>query len=214
MRLSVLLLAAFAALPVHADEEPAAFTGMLAAHNAARAAGGVPPRGWSNARAREAQAWANQLAREDCRLRYDPDPVRRETTGQNLYRAHAAVAYNGYRKQPADAAERWLRESQSYDHANHRCAAGLGSQCGAYLQAIWETTTGIGCGQARCEAAEVWVCHYSPRGGQEGLKPYGNPPPPQASPAPTKVAEQQCGWVGPTPAEQMIEDIQEKLPRQ
>ena len=212
MRLPLLL--ALVALPVMADREPAAFSGMLDTHNRARAAVGVAPLAWSDALAGEAQQWAHQLARENCQLRYDPDEKRRETTGQNLYRAFAAAPYAGYRKTPGDAAERWLREASQYDHTTHQCKPGLASQCGAYLQMIWDATTALGCAQARCDAAEVWVCHYAPRGGQEGLKPYGNPPPPQASPVVAAPAEQQCGWVGPTPAEQLIQAVEKALPPQ
>lgn len=211
MRKLALLLLALTALPLHADEASSGFAGIVAAHNAARSVVRVPPLAWSDALAAEAQQWANQLTREDCKLRYDPDPQRRETTGQNLFRAFGSAPYEGYKRTPAEAAERWLREGQQYDHNTHRCKPGLGSQCGAYLQMIWETTTDIGCGRARCAAAEVWVCHYTPRGGQEDLKPYGNPP--QASIAPQAPPVQSCGWVGPTPAEQMIEAVQERLPQ-
>jgi hypothetical protein len=206
-----LLWSALVALPALADSPPAALNGLLEVHNHARAAVGVPPLQWSDALASEAQSWAQQLSRENCRLRYDPDPQRRETTGQNLYRAYSNSPYAGYRKSPAEAAERWLREGQSYDHLTHQCAPGLGSQCGAYLQAIWETTTALGCGQARCDTAEVWVCHYAPRGGQEGIKPYGNTTP-LASPVAEAAAVPQCGWTGPTPAEQLIQAVEKALP--
>jgi len=209
MRLIPLLLFVFAALPLHADEVPADFAGALQAHNTARRAVGVAPLLWSNALAAEAQQWANQLAAEDCKLRYDPDPQRRETTGQNLFRAYGPAPYEGYKRSAAEAAERWVREGQHYDHATHRCKPGLGSQCGAYLQVIWEATTEMGCAAARCPAAEVWACHYTPRGGQEGLKPYGNPP--QASPVTEAPRVQQCGWQGPTPAEQFGEALNDRL---
>lgn len=207
LNLTAFLLSLLAASPLQAAE-PARFGGMLSAHNAARSAVGVAPLAWSDALASEAQQWANQLAGEDCKLRYDPDPARRETTGQNLFRAYGSTPYPGYKRTPAEAAERWVREGQQYDHARHRCRDTLGSQCGAYLQVIWEKTTALGCGQARCAAAEVWVCHYAPRGGQDDLKPYGNLP--QASVVAEPAPVQQCGWVGPTPAEQFTDAMIEK----
>lgn len=209
MRVITLLLLALIALPLHADEEPADFAGMLDAHNSARAAAGVAPLAWSGALAAEAQQWANRLVSENCALRYDPDPQRRETTGQNLFRAYGGSPYQGYKRSPADAAARWLREREQYDHGSHRCKVSLGSQCGAYLQMIWETTTALGCSRARCEQAEVWVCHYAPRGGQEGLRPYGNPP--QASPVVEATLGQQCGWQGPTPAQQFSDELRDQL---
>ncbi len=213
MRTAVMLFALSLALPLHADEEPANFSGMLSTHNAARRAVGVAPLTWSNALAAEAQQWARQLATEDCKLRYDPDPKRRETTGQNLFRAYGNAPYAGTRRTPAEAAERWVREGQQYDHGTHRCRNSLGSQCGAYLQVIWEATTALGCAQSRCDAAEVWVCHYAPRGGQEGLKPYGNPPP-QSSPVVETRVVQECGWQGPTPADQFSDAVREQFDRQ
>ncbi|MES2885844.1 MAG: CAP domain-containing protein [Pseudomonadota bacterium] len=210
--LSALLLSAIVCLPLHADDEPAQFSGMLAAHNAARSAVGVAALRWSDTLALEAQQWADQLAREDCKLRYDPDPTRRETTGQNLFRAYGSAPYSGTKRTPAEAAERWVREGQQYDHTTHRCRNTLGSQCGAYLQVIWEATTALGCGVARCEAAEVWACHYAPRGGQDGLKPYGNAP--QSSPAAEAVLVQQCNALVPTVADRFSEALSDKLPPQ
>ncbi len=209
MRLIVVLLLALSTLPLRAQDAPADFTALLQAHNAARSALGIAPLQWSAALADEAQQWAGLLQRESCALRYDPDPARREKTGQNLFRAFGSTPYEGYRRTSAEAAARWLREGEKYDHATHRCQPGLGSQCGAYLQMIWDTTTALGCGRARCERAEVWVCHYSPRGGQDDLKPYGNTPQqtPVAEPAPVL----HCSAQGPTPAEQFSEAVGEKL---
>lgn len=209
MRLIAIFLLALTTLPLHADEEPADFAGMVAAHNRERAALALAPLAWSDALATEAQQWADQLALEDCVLRYDPNPQRRERTGQNLFRAYGSAPYEGYKRSPADAAARWLRDGQQYDHGSHRCKAELGSQCGAYLQMIWETTTAMGCGRARCETAEVWACHYTPRGGQEGLWPYGNPP--QALSVIEATLGQQCGWQGPTSAQQFSDTLSDQL---
>lgn len=208
MRLITLLLLALIVMPLHADEEPADFAGMLATHNHARAAVGVAPLAWSDALATEAQQWANQLAAENCTLRYNPDPQRRETTGQNLFHAYGSTPYAGYKRSAADAGTRWLRQGEQYDHGSHHCKADLGSLCGAYLQMIWETTTAMGCGRARCEQAEVWACHYAPRGGQEGMRPYGNPP--QASLVEATLG-QQCHWQGPMPAEQFSDALRDQL---
>lgn len=176
--LSVLLLAS----PVSAAPEPADYAGLVAGHNALRAQVGVPPLAWSGDAARSAQAWADQLASEGCPLRYSSDMARRETTGENLLQAWGSTPYEGWKRTPAAVVERWSSEGLYYDHASHRCNAPQGRQCGQYLQMIWETTTAVGCGRARCETREVWVCHYTPRGNQEGLKPYGNPPPAPVEP--------------------------------
>lgn len=213
LRLSVCLLIAvpLLATPPVAAAEPGEFAGITATHNQARRAVGVAALAWSEPLAAEAQQWADQLTREGCKLRYDPDPVRRETTGQNLFQAFGSTPYEGYKRTPVQAAARWVQGAAQYDHSAHRCLKPNGSECGAYLQVIWETTTALGCGRARCEAAEVWVCHYTPRGGQEGLKPFGNPAQSSVTTAPPPV--QQCGWQGPSPAEQMIEALDTQLPQ-
>lgn len=181
-RTTLLLLAVLSGAPALADTEPADYAGLLAGHNALRQPIGVPPLGWSDANARSAQAWADQLASEGCPLRYSTDMARRETTGENLLQAWSNGPYDGWKRSPAAVVERWSSEGLYYDHATQRCNAPQGRQCGQYLQMIWETTTAVGCGRARCESREVWVCHYTPRGNQEGLKPYGNPPPQPVAP--------------------------------
>ena len=177
LRPTLLLLASLLGSTAAADPEPADYAGLLAGHNALRAQVGVPPLGWSDANAASAQAWASQLASEGCPLRYSSDPARRESTGENLLKAWSTTAYDGWKRSPAAVVERWSSEGLYYDHAEHRCKAPQGRQCGQYLQMIWETSTEVGCGRARCAGGEVWVCHYTPRGNQDGLKPYGNPPP-------------------------------------
>ncbi len=177
-----------------ADSEPPAFSGFVAAHNAVRAPLGLPPLAWSDVAARQAQGWADQLSTQGCPARYNPDPTRREQYGENILRAYAASPYTGLLRTPADVVRRWAEEGRHYDHDRHQCRMSSGTQCGQYLQLIWETTVHLGCGVARCDSAEVWVCNYTPRGGQEGLKPYGNPRP---TPTPvTPAVSQSCESTG------------------
>jgi len=44
--------------------------------------------------------------------------------------------------------------------------------CGHFTQVISTYSTHVGCGRARCETAEVWVCNYSPPGNYKGVPPY------------------------------------------
>lgn len=182
LALLVGLLLAGPVLAQSGDPEPPEFAGMLQVHNELRSRLQLPPLRWSGLAARQAQAWADQLSRENCALRYNPNETRRELFGENLMRAHGAEPYAGWKRAPAQVAQRWAEEGAQYDHASHTCRTQGGTQCGQYLQMIWETTEVMGCGRARCPASEVWVCNYTPRGGQEGLKPYGNPPPPPPQP--------------------------------
>jgi len=169
---------------LHAAGEPPGFEGLLDVHNQTRRTVGVPPLRWSPAGAAQAQVWAEQLARENCVARYNPDENRRQNWGENILRVEAANPYSGFRRSASEVAARWAEEVRDYDHVAHVCRRNTGTQCGQYLQMIWETTEEVGCGRARCERGEVWVCNYTPRGLQEELKPYGNPTLPPVSQAP------------------------------
>lgn len=195
LALAVWACAAASAPVAAANSEPAAFAGILAAHNQPRVALGLRPLRWSDEAAAVAQGWANTLATQSCRASYNPDPVRRERYGENVLRAYRSEPYQGWQRTPAEVVSRWEAEGRNYDHATHRCLDQGGTQCGQYLQMIWEETEVVGCGRARCEAAEVWVCNYTPRGLQEGLKPYGKPAP---TPEPqVEVSALECRAVGP-----------------
>ncbi|AXQ27701.1 hypothetical protein D0B54_03025 [Solimonas sp. K1W22B-7] len=198
-RLIPALLLALGCLPgaLLAQGEPPGFEGMLGAHNGIRGAVGQPPLRWSAAAAAQAQGWADQLARENCSARYNPDMARREKYGENVLRASAGQPYQGFRRTPAQVVSRWNEEGRDYDHNNMQCRNAGGTQCGQYLQIIWGTTEEVGCGRARCETAEVWVCNYTPRGLQDGVKPYGNPSaPPAISQAPQQDLKQQDVLIG------------------
>ncbi len=173
-----------------ASTQPAEYAGMLEGHNSLRATLNLPPLRWSDTAARQAQSWADALAAQGCPLRYNPDERRRELYGENILKAWAQDAYPGWRRSVPEVLQRWQEEGRYYDHASHTCRAPAGKQCGQYLQMIWETTEVLGCGRARCETSEIWVCNYTPRGGQEGLKPYGNPPP--APPPEVAVGPLEC----------------------
>lgn len=172
-----LLAALLAPLAASASSQPSQYAGMLESHNSLRAALNLAPLRWSDTAARQAQSWADTLAAQGCPLRYNPDERRRELYGENILKAWAQQPYEGWRRSVPEVVQRWQEEGRYYDHGSHTCRAPAGKQCGQYLQMIWETTEVMGCGRARCETSEVWVCNYTPRGGQEGLKPYGNPPP-------------------------------------
>lgn len=197
LSLVICLLVPFFGSGAWAATEPAGFAGILAAHNQPRAALGLRPLQWSDEAAAVAQGWANSLATQSCRAAYNPDPVRRERYGENVLRAYSSQPYQGWQRTPAEVVSRWEAEGRNYDHATHQCRDRSGTQCGQYLQMIWEETEVVGCGRARCETAEVWVCNYTPRGLQEGLKPYGKPAPTPEPQVEAAASELECKAVGP-----------------
>lgn len=145
---------------------------MLVAHNRWRETIPVPPLAWSRAAANQAMVWASQLAGESCKMRHNPDPARKKRFGENLYAYWRSKPYSGWHADPELVVRKWGEETQWYDDTTHTCSAPRGKTCGHYTQVVWQYTTHVGCARARCEAAEVWVCNYEPRGNYLGVKPY------------------------------------------
>jgi pathogenesis-related protein 1 len=148
------------AAPPAARAEPARFAGMLAAHNRARRAVGVPDLQWSDRLARIAQGWADRLRGEGCAMRHSGTAG----IGENL--AWAA----GQHLSPAAVVAMWVEEARAFNPGNGTCAAG--AVCGHYTQVVWRDTHLVGCGMASCGGSEVWVCNYSPPGNVERERPY------------------------------------------
>lgn len=134
---------------------------MTDRHNYWRASLGIPPLTWSDEVAQYAQAWANELAASSCKLNHR----RNGKYGENLFWA------SGMKITPAFVTDDWASEREHFDHKTQTCANG--EVCGHYTQQIWEETTKIGCGMAKCSnGAEIWVCNYDPAGNYVGEKVY------------------------------------------
>lgn len=168
-----LLLAALSALAAHTAYAltPAEQQEMVAAHNIWRREAGVAEVKWSATLAVSAQAWADNLKQQDCRMRHSAT----RGLGENLYWASAIRYSTGatapQRVTPTQVTDSWGSEKQHYDYAANTCAAG--KVCGHYTQVVWRTTTDIGCAKAVCsDHAQVWVCHYAPPGNWRGQKPF------------------------------------------
>lgn len=145
---------------------------MLIAHNRWRKTVPVPPLQWSRAAANQALAWASQLAAESCQMRHNPDPARKKRFGENIYAYWNSSPYDGWRRSADEVVTKWGEETQWYDDDTHECNAPRGKTCGHYTQLVWQYSRHVGCARARCDAAEVWVCNYEPRGNYLGVKPY------------------------------------------
>lgn len=141
----------------------AGFAGMLDAHNRLRRQTGAPALSWAPANAREAQRWADKLADESCRLRFNPDAARRAQYRDNLFQAYASGPYQGWRRTSEQVVARWGEGSRLYNRNSGTCREASGG-CSQYAQVVAAATHNVGCGRARCETAEVWVCTYSPPG--------------------------------------------------
>lgn len=144
---------------VYEVSSPAGIQQMLNAHNALRQAYGVPPLTWSPKLAAYAQEWANYLLQTNQFAHRPEVPY-----GENL--ASAA----GMQFSPDQVVKMWGDEAPHYNHAANSCNPG--QVCGHFTQIVWRNTRQIGCGMARANGRDVWVCNYDPPGNFVNQKPY------------------------------------------
>lgn len=140
---------------------------LLQTHNAARAAVGVAPLGWSNTVAASAQTWADTLEGQGCKMRHSSN----RPYGENL--AYAWTSRSSAPLDPANAVDRWVAEQSDYTYWSNTCAPG--AVCGHYTQVVWAESTQLGCGVAVCADdgfTQLWVCQYNPPGNFVGERPY------------------------------------------
>lgn len=141
------------------DEEPANMKGIVDRHNYWRKEVGVKPLKWSGQLAKIAQAWANKQAKKGCGCAHSPD----DKYGENIYCSEGIESVAG------DVVDDWAGEKQYYNHKSGKCSGG---ECGHYTQIVWQKTTEVGCGMAKCGDKEIWVCNYNPPGNYVNQKPY------------------------------------------
>jgi Cysteine-rich secretory protein family len=141
-------------------------TRLLAAHNEARAAVGVPPLAWNGQLAADARVWANQLAATG-RFEHSPDEAGKEPEGENLW-AGTPRSYS-----PESMVALWAAEKNDYrpgvfpDNSRSNDV----EKVGHYTQLIWRTTGQVGCATAVGGSEEVLVCRYSQAGNVYGERP-------------------------------------------
>ena len=147
-------------------EEDPGVAGIVAAHNAARAAvqpapaAPLAPLTWSAAAFEQARAWAAR-----CQWGHNPT---RGSFGENLF------ATSGDTTSQA-VVDTWVSEKSDYDYAANSCSG----TCGHYTQVVWSATTGVGCAAQTCTSGspfgggswQFWVCDYTPPGNSGG-RPY------------------------------------------
>ncbi|TVU13473.1 hypothetical protein EJB05_40531, partial [Eragrostis curvula] len=140
---------------------------FLEAHNAARAAAGVPPLSWNATLALDAQRYLNEL-HSRCNTRplvaWGTDGV----YGRNLFKGH------GMGSGADEAVASWVGEGRWYDNRGGECTAPEGETCVHYTQVVWRATTQVGCRRRLCSRGEdtVAVCEYYPPGNVKGQRPY------------------------------------------
>ena len=139
---------------------------LLAEHNRARDEAGVPRLAWSGKLAREAQGWADMLAREG-RMRHAGNEEA-GGAGENLWMGTAG--YFG----PERMVGAFVDERQHYVHAEFPKVSRTGrwEDVGHYTQVVWRDTQEVGCAVARGRQDDFLVCRYWPAGNWMGQLAY------------------------------------------
>jgi len=121
----------------------------LEAHNNFRKAHQAPPLTWSSALARDAEAWAKQIAREG-RLRHDDTK-----DGENVFMVF------GREIDGNDAVNSWYSEVKDYNFSK----SGYQSNTGHFTQVVWKGSKELGIGRAKSADGKVFVVgRYRPAG--------------------------------------------------
>jgi hypothetical protein len=139
---------------------------ILAVHNRARADVGVPPLTWSAKLARDAQGWADQIAREG-QLRHAPPEVAADQ-GENLW-------MGGKGAFTLEAMiDRFVAEKAQYRHRAFPDISTTGDwrDVGHYTQVVWRNTQQVGCAHAEGRTMDFLVCRYWPAGNWRGQIAY------------------------------------------
>jgi uncharacterized protein YkwD len=139
--------------------------GILDAHNAERAAVGVPPLQWNAELAQHATEYAQVMAQTGQLVHAPRDG--RGTERENLQKG--LVGWS-----PERMFQDWAKEKANFSPGDFPNVARDGNWMNVahYTQIIWPTTTEIGCGTAQ-GGGFVWLdCRYNPGGNKDG-KPVG-----------------------------------------
>ena len=137
---------------------------MLAVHNRHRAEVGAPPLAWSERLAVTAAAYGPRLATKGD-LVHSPRSER-PGVGENLWRGHrgqysleAMVDY-------------WAEEKRMFRPGLFPNVSSTGNwlDVSHYTTMVWRTTTQVGCALERSGPFDYLICHYSPKGNQDGKR--------------------------------------------
>lgn len=147
------------AQPLLASEFPAR---ILAAHNAERAAAGVPPLVWDNSLGTAAATYAQQMAFTG--VFQHSDRTTRPGIGENLwYGTHGAFSVESM-------VGAWASEKRYFMPGIFPNVSRSGNwiDVAHYTQMIWPTTQRIGCALASTARMDYLVCRYAPAGNIDG----------------------------------------------
>jgi hypothetical protein len=140
---------------------------MLAGHNEARAAVGVPPLAWDEGLAADAAAYAQVLAHTG-KFEHAKQTNGPGREGENLFTGtRDAYSY-------AEMVGLWVAEKKDFVNLPTPAFSrtGNGEAVAHYTQIVWRATTAVGCAVASIKTDDYLVCRYSPPGNVYGQRAF------------------------------------------
>ncbi|MEH3157995.1 MAG: CAP domain-containing protein [Sphingomonas taxi] len=140
---------------------------MLAGHNRARAAVGLPPLVWNEALASSARIYAETMARTG-RFEHARQSMGMDREGENLWTG----TRNAYRYD--EMAAHWVAEKRDFVNlpVPQFSRTGRWQDVAHYGQIVSRNTTDVGCALASDAQDDFLVCRYSPPGNVYGRPVY------------------------------------------
>ncbi|MBV9930377.1 MAG: SCP-like extracellular [Alphaproteobacteria bacterium] len=141
---------------------------LLAAHNRERDALGLAPLAWDAGLARDAAAWAAELARRG-EIEHEEEVGDADTSeGENLWQGTTG----GFA--PEAMVGLWIAEKKDFRPGPIPAVSRTGrfEDVGHYTQLVWRATDRVGCALARGARDEMLVCRYRTAGNVEGERPF------------------------------------------
>ena len=154
-------VAPLAAAPSCVQPEDLRMVDIYRAHNFARAQVGAPPLVWDLQLARDANLYAQEMARTGQLVHSSRD--NRRLVRENLMRVP-----RGWN--PQQMMGLWLSERQNLVPGIFPNVSRTGNwgDIAHYTQMVWSTTTNLGCAIQRSGAFDWVICRYSPPGNRDG----------------------------------------------
>lgn len=141
---------------------------LLAAQNRERDALGLKPLAWDAALARDAAAWAAELARTGAIEHADEGGDAETAEGENLWQG----TKGGYA--PEAMVGLWLAEKKDFAAGPIPSVSRTGrfEDVGHYTQIVWHDTDRVGCALVAGAEDEMLVCRYRTAGNVEGERAF------------------------------------------
>ncbi|MDB2631678.1 CAP family protein [Flavobacteriaceae bacterium] len=140
----------------------------LKIHNLERASLGLNGLEWSNKLERDAQKYADYLAKKE-KFRHS-NQLDKLNQGENLFKLEGDFTLKDYL---SEASFSWLSEKKDYVYAKIGDNKNIFSKVGHYTQMIWHNTTKIGIAYSKSKLGNVYVvARYYPSGNWDGEYPY------------------------------------------